>query len=83
MKKIFYAGALILLSSISYGQVTVTANPEKDNSIYSESENSNGLGKLYSATTCDGNFRRALLEFDIAGSIPAGATIAIVSPFCK
>ena len=53
----------------------VSLVPTLDNSIYSESDNSNALGGLFTGRTAIGGIRRALLEFDIAASIPAGATI--------
>ncbi len=71
--------SVFILSAISYSQVTVPLNPDKDNSIYSESANSNGLGELYSGQTCSGNSRRALIHFDVAGMIPAGSVITAVS----
>lgn len=59
---------------------TVVINPNQDNSIYSESDNSNALGGLFAGETVGGNLRRALLEFDIAGSgIPAGSIINSVT----
>lgn len=79
MKKIvlIIATFCILLSANS--QVTISLAPDKDNSIYSESNNSNGTGALYSGETCSGNSRRALLHFDVAGNLPAGATITSVT----
>lgn len=65
---------------ILFGQPT-TLNPIKDNSIYSENNNSNGLGELFSGRTGilnGNNFRRALIKFDLS-SIPAGATITNVT----
>ncbi|WP_165453893.1 DNRLRE domain-containing protein [Hyunsoonleella flava] len=62
-------------------QTTANLTPVKDNSIYSESNNSNGLGRLYSGRTgsTDGNNnRRALIKFDLT-SIPNGATITSVT----
>ena len=55
----------------------VTLTPVKDNSIYSRSpNNSNAQGLLFVGLNNDGNnIRRALLDFDIAASVPAGATI--------
>ncbi len=79
MKKIFWCAAMLVLGSNSYAQTTVELNPDKDNSIYSESENSNGEGKLFSGQTCSDNSRRALLEFDIAAIVPFGATITDVT----
>ncbi|MHB8865244.1 MAG: DNRLRE domain-containing protein [Pirellulaceae bacterium] len=57
----------------------IELNPSKDNSIYSESDNSNAAGELYAGTTPNLAVRRALLLFDIAGRVPAGATINSVS----
>jgi hypothetical protein len=79
MKKILWCAAILSISSFSHAQTTVELNPEKDNSIYSESENSNGLGELYAGQTCSDNSRRALIEFDIAGMVPFGATITDVT----
>lgn len=62
-------------------QTTDNFIPVKDNSIFSESNNSNGTGQLYSGRTGsrDGNNnRRALIKFDLT-SIPSGATITSVS----
>lgn len=77
MKKLL----LLSLLGLSLGATaqSVTIAPSQDNSIYSESTNSNGMGRLFSGTTNTFNFRRALLQFDIDGSIPAGATITSVS----
>jgi hypothetical protein len=59
---------------------TVQIRPSLDNSIYSERENSNALGRLYAGATPPGNLRRALLKFDIAGSgIPSGSVINSVT----
>ncbi|MBI3134891.1 MAG: T9SS type A sorting domain-containing protein [Bacteroidetes bacterium] len=63
----------------AFSQVTVNLTPDKDNSIYSESTNSNGTGMLFSGYTCAGEARRTLIHFDIAGSIPSGATITAVT----
>ena len=60
-------------------QTTIELNPVKDNTIYSENDNSNALGHLFAGRTADivndtGDLRRALLEFDLS-QIPAGATL--------
>ena len=69
-----------LMSAVVLNAQTITINPAKDNAIYSELvNNSAGLGYLYSGETCGGNYRRALLQFDIAGAVPAGATITDVT----
>lgn len=56
---------------------TVSLNPVKDNTMFSESDTlSNGAGDYFFAgETALGEFRRGLLAFDIAGAVPAGATI--------
>ena len=58
----------------------ISINPTQDNSIYSESDASNGQGSLYTGKTASPGIRRALLQFDIAGSgIPSGSVIDSVS----
>ena len=68
----------ILLSANAISQITtVTLEPSADNTIFSENagELSNGKGDfLFSGTTDDGHFRRALLRFDLS-SIPEGVII--------
>lgn len=78
MKKILWCGALLLANGWGFAQTTITLSPSKDNSIFSESLNSNGTGKLFSGYTCAGDFRRALLEFDIAAAVPPGSIITDV-----
>jgi hypothetical protein len=68
----------ICCSSILFSQ-TVVLSPDIDNAMFSESTNSSGAGQIYSGRTNSGNDRRALMSFDVAGSIPAGATITSVS----
>jgi len=71
--------ALALLSfCFSFAQTTVNLNPSQDNSIYSESNNSNGVGRLYAGQNNMGNNRRALLQFDVS-SIPSTAIISSVT----
>lgn len=76
MKKLLLS-ALLAVSGIVSAQ-TVVIGPSQDNSIYSENSNSSGAGQLYSGNTCSGDQRRTLIQFDIAGNIPAGATITSV-----
>ena len=72
-------GVFIILvltpASLLYAdEINLTAT--KDNTIFSEGDLSNGVGQhLFSGTTGIGDFRRALIKFDIAGRIPSGATI--------
>ena len=56
--------------------LTATLNPSKDNTIFSElTSNSDAGGKLTSGRTSVGNLRRALLGFNVAGQLPAGAVV--------
>lgn len=73
-------GSLGVLASFVQGEI-VAIIPSIDNSIFSESSNSNALGSLFAGRNSQAlpGIRRALLQFDIAGSIPAGATINSVS----
>ncbi len=67
--------AVACLLGCTTNAAVVSLIPTLDNSIYSESNNSNALGGLFMGLTNGGATRRALLEFDIAGSIPSGSTI--------
>jgi hypothetical protein len=55
---------------------TVSLEPARDNTLFSESGNiSNGAGQyLFSGTIQRGDYRRAVLAFDLSG-IPPGATV--------
>ncbi len=57
--------------------VTVELEPSRDTSIFSESADlSNGSGvRLFVGLTQLGDARRALVAFDVAGTVPAGARI--------
>ena len=68
---------LILAPSIVSAE-TATLVAIKDNSIFANNpDNSNGGGAgIFSGTTGLGTPCRGLVEFDIAGNLPAGATIA-------
>ena|GEM_PF-3171879 len=66
--------------------VTVILEPAKDNTIFSENNNSNGLGFLFSGNTqgrtINGTLfgsRRALIQFNLTGSVPIGAVIESAS----
>jgi Bacterial Ig domain/PA14 domain/Secretion system C-terminal sorting domain/Galactose oxidase, central domain len=61
----------------TFAQTTVNISPLKDNTIYERNTgNSNGAGEFFIAgTTGSPYFNHALIMFDIAGSVPAGATI--------
>jgi hypothetical protein len=70
---------LFLLACYSlHGQQTVTLNPIANNTLYEDSGGSlsNGQGQyIFTGVTNVGTRRRALLLFDVAGSIPPNATI--------
>ncbi|MDP3938831.1 MAG: DNRLRE domain-containing protein, partial [Deltaproteobacteria bacterium] len=73
---------LLAAPGFAWGDV-LTIGASKDNTIFEENGTfSNGAGDyIFTGNTKDGvNFtRRALIAFDIAGSIPAGSTINSVS----
>jgi len=67
------AAATLTLSTLAG---TATIGADRDNTIYSESTFSNGMGQHFHAgANSQGNVRRALLRFDVASAVPAGATI--------
>ena len=72
---------LFLIGTSLNAQTTIILTPQKDNSIYSSSGAvSNGQGiYLFTGNTGGGVTHRVLLKFNIAGSVPAGATITAVS----
>ena len=72
---------VILFQLPTVRAATISLIPNKDNSIYGESNNSNALGDMWlgKAFKAPNDIRRALLSFDIAGNIPAGATINSVT----
>ena len=63
--------------SSASGEIVIL-NPNQDNSIYSETNNSNATGGLFAGRNNQGNLRRSLLEFDLS-SIPSGAIVNSVS----
>ncbi len=68
--------ALEVGAAASAGAETVSIGPKKNNTIYSESENTNGGGQYFFAgTTLHNAYRRAIISFDVAGNVPAGSTI--------
>ena len=73
-------GAVAMLSLPTFADV-VQLNPSRDNSIYEEltSNSAGGSSWLFSGLTVPLNARRALVEFDIAGNIPAGSTVNSVT----
>ncbi len=62
----------------AYGQQEITLAPVKDNTLYENNDGntSNGQGvHLIAGRTNVGTLHRALIAFDVAGTVPAGATI--------
>ncbi len=70
----------ILLISIGslFGQNVSVLPAIKDNSMFNESGGKSlGDGKIFAGTTCNGNIRRALIQFDVS-AIPSDATVTNV-----
>lgn len=77
---VLVAAALGLAVSRTARAELVTLTATRDNTIYEEGEASNGAGvSLFVGTTGQGNARRALVAFDVGGSVPAGSTVRSVS----
>ena len=80
---------LLLLAMILYPPgaavaAMVTLGAIKDTTIFSESNNTLGGGDVFvvgnnNAAGPTGNTRRGLIQFDVAGSIPPGATVNSVT----
>lgn len=83
MIRILLLSLSVLLAINLSAQNTTTVSgiaPDRDNVIFSESNNSNGAGvHLVTGRTNGGNLRRALFHFDVAAAIPSGVTITEVS----
>ena len=78
--------ALAAVQSVPLLSSTVTLNPTRDATIFSENgSEANGSGNLFVGRILPGDFRRALLFFDIVNGdgqnsgVPAGATIDSVT----
>ena len=68
--------AALAVGAASAAAETVSIAPKKDNTIYSESENTNGGGHyLFAGTTMQNYYRRAIISFDVEGNVPAGSAI--------
>jgi Secretion system C-terminal sorting domain/Lamin Tail Domain/PKD domain len=73
---------LLLFSEFNYGQTTVTLSASKDNTLYESVTGnlSNGAGQyMFVGKNNSGDIRRAVIAFDIATSVPVGATITAAS----
>jgi hypothetical protein len=75
--------ALALLVAVAPASAgVVTLSPQRDNTLFEDADGdtSNGAGPaLFSGVTSQGRIRRALLWFDLAGRLPAGARIDSVT----
>ncbi len=74
----------LLLVGFAWGQIQVTLDANKDNTLYEDLTGnlSNGMGENFFVGRTNlqtGSIRRGLVSFDVAGSIPANATIQSVT----
>lgn len=75
--RMFFAAGLFAAAAAAPGDV-VTINASRDATLFENpvGEVANGAGQhFFAGTTAFGELRRALIHFDIAAAIPAGATI--------
>ncbi len=73
-----FAVVLCIVTGFAAGQTTVDLDAAKDNTLYQSATGtiSNGAGQwMFSGLTNGFSVRRCVIEFDVAGAIPAGATI--------
>lgn len=69
---------LLLVTTPAFAQITAAVPCVADNTLYQDAlgNTSNGSGtSIFAGTTATGAVRRAVLRFDVAGALPAGATI--------
>ena len=83
LPKAILAAALIIVGGCYSAQcASLQITPSLDNSVFSENNNSEALGDLYVGRTNGTSgtaIRRALMLFDVAGNVAAGATISSVT----
>ncbi|MEE9423070.1 MAG: multicopper oxidase domain-containing protein [Gammaproteobacteria bacterium] len=85
LTKALFGGFLFAVSSSQAFADTATINPVKDTTIFGNvgdgfQNNSCGAGPdFYAGKTNGGRARRALMQFDITGNVPANATINSVT----
>jgi hypothetical protein len=78
---IFLLFSAIFFTAASHAQIEVNIPASKDNTLYESTTGalSNGKGTyLFVAQNNQGQVRRALLAFDVAGNVPAGASVLSV-----
>lgn len=69
------SGLALVVASTAGGE-TVSLSPSRDNTIYSESESTNGGGQhIFVGANNHAGQRRSLIAFDVASQIPAGSAI--------
>lgn len=57
-------------------EMSIELEPTQDNTIFSENQNSNGVGDwIFAGFTAADDERRALFRFDVASQLPSGALI--------
>jgi len=82
-----HLAALVLLAPSVLAQETAELAPVRDNTLYANDGGlSNGAGdNLFAGNNSQGATRRAVLDFDVAASVPAGSTIldATLLLFCS
>ena len=81
---LIFAAALGCITVSLASANTISITPSKDNTLYEYDplvgDTSNALGEhFFAGVTAEGEQRRGVLAFDIAGSIPPGSTITSVS----
>src|SRR5437016_5705947 len=76
--RLFFAVAAVLVADLVASADLATIGAAKDNTIFqSNVNNSLGAGQaIFAGSSGQTSPRRGLIQFDIAGSIPAGSTIA-------
>lgn len=70
--------AVGLLAAPALGQETVSIGAAADTTLFESETGALGSGAgpvLFAGTLLNGNVRRGLVRFDLAGAVPAGATI--------
>ncbi|GAB5519166.1 MAG: hypothetical protein RhofKO_14170 [Rhodothermales bacterium] len=80
MRLCFSLLLVLVVVPSAFAQTSVTVAPSQDNTLFESSSaveaRSNGAGiYLFTGNTNRGALRRTLLQFDVAGSVPAGATV--------
>lgn len=78
LRNLAVLGCLIATSPTFADSVVLT--PSRDTTLYQDAVKSNGAGQhMFAGTNNGAHTRRALVMFDVAGSVPAGSTINSVT----